>query len=201
VGKITVFNFVTLNGFFEGPKHDTSWAHARDESGYAAEMLARGDTLLFGRKTYELMAGYWPTPAAEENSPTVANGMNAAPKIVFSRTLKHADWNNTRVVRDDIVDATQKMKAADENMTLLGSGSIVTLFTQVGLVDEYQLMVHPLALGGGTPFLKGLKNGLDLKLIATRNFNSGNVLLRYQPAAAAARPQASDFEFETALTS
>ena len=199
MGKITVFNFVTLNGFFEGPKHDTSWAHARDDSGYAAEMLASGDTLLFGRRTYELMASYWPTPAAEKNSPAVAKGMNAASKIVFSRTLKKADWNNTTIVRDDIVDATKKMKASGKNMTILGSGSIVTLFAQEGLIDEYQLMVHPLALGDGTPFLKGLKKSLDLKLMATRNFNTGNILLRYQPATAA-KPQPSDREFETSLT-
>ena len=200
MGKVTVFNFVTLNGFFEGPKHDTAWAHARDEPGYAAEMLAFGDTLLFGRRTYELMVSYWPTPAAEKNSPTVAKAINAAPKIVFSRKLKKADWNNTTIVRDDIVDATRAMKESGTHMTVIGSGSIVTLFAEEGLVDEYQLMVHPLALGDGTPFLKGLKNGLDLKLIAARHFDSGNILLRYQPATAATPAQTSDFEFETSLT-
>lgn len=200
MGKLTVFNFVTLNGFFEGPQHDTSWAHERQESGYAAEMLASGDTLLFGRVTYELLASHWPTPAAEKSDPVVARGINAAPKIVFSKTLKQADWNNTTIVRNDIVAATRKMKDSGSNMTLLGSGTIVTLFAHEGLVDEYQLMMHPLALGDGTPFLNGIKSRLNLQLMATRNFKSGNILLRYQPAEAAAS-RTADFEFETSLTS
>jgi dihydrofolate reductase len=92
------------------------------------------------------------------------------------------------------------MKASGTNMTLLGSGSIVRLFAPEGVIDEYQLMVHPLALGDGTPFLKGVKTPLNLKLIATRNFESGNLLLRYQPVEAASKPQTSDLEFETSLT-
>jgi len=181
--KLTVFNFVTLNGYFEGPKRDISWhRHGAEENAYAAEGLKSGSTLLFGRVTYELMASYWPTPGAIKNDPIVAKGMNNADKIVFSRTLKKVEWNNTRVVRDNIVEEIKKMKQhPGKDMTLLGSGSIVIQFAEQGLIDEYQIMVDPVVLGRGTPMFKGIKHKLDLKLTTTRTFKSGVVLLCYQP--------------------
>ncbi len=101
--KVSAFIFVTLNGYFEGPKRDISWhQHGPEENEYAVEMLKSGNTLLFGRVTYELMASYWPTPYALKNDPIVAEGMNSADKIVFSRTLKKVDWRNTRLVKDSI---------------------------------------------------------------------------------------------------
>ncbi len=134
--------------------------------------------------TYELMASYWPTPDAIKNVPIVAEGMNNADKIVFSRTLKKAEWNNTRLVKDNIVEEIKRMKQMPgKDMTLLGSGSIVTQFAQQGLIDEYQIMVDPVVLGDGTPIFKGLKHTLNLKLTATRTFRSGVVLLSYQLAA------------------
>lgn len=181
MGKLAVFNFVTLNGLFKGPNNDISWAHEAQENGYAAEMLADRGALLFGRVTYELMAQYWPTPQAFKDMPAVAKGMTEAEKIVFSRTLKKADWQNTTIVRDHVEDAVKQMKASGKTMTLLGSGSITTLLANQGLIDEYQLMVHPVALGGGTPFLDGLERRLDLKLTSTRGFKSGTHLLVYQP--------------------
>jgi dihydrofolate reductase len=182
MGKLTVFNFVTLNGFFKGPNGDISWAHNREENDYAGEMLQAHDTLLFGRLTYELMESYWPTPEASKNSPEVAEGMNNADKIVFSRTLERVEWNNTRIVKDDIVEEIRKMKASGKGMTLLGSGSILTQFAEQGLIDEYQIMVHPVVLSEGTSILDGIKQNLNLELITTRTFGSSLVLLRYKPA-------------------
>jgi dihydrofolate reductase len=183
MSKVTVFNFVTLNGYFEGPKGDTSWhVHGAEESEYAVEMLRSGDTLLFGRVTYEFMAGYWPTLDAIKNDPIVAEGMNKADKIVFSRTLKKVEWSNTRLVKDNIEEEIGKMKQMPgKNMTLLGSGSIVTQLAQQGLIDEYQIMVDPVVLGDGTPIFKGIKHRLNLKLTRTRTFRTGVVLLCYQP--------------------
>jgi dihydrofolate reductase len=185
---LSVFNFVTLNGFFEGPKRDIRWAHETGSNEYAEEAVASGggpNTLLFGRVTYELMASYWPSPAALRDNPAVARGMNSADKIVFSRTLQKADWSNTRIVKDHIEDEVRKMKQLPGgNLTLLGSGSIVTQFAEQGLIDEYQIMVHPLALGDGTPMFKGMKDRLNLKLTETRTFKSGTVLLCYRPKAA-----------------
>jgi len=183
--KVFAFNFITLNGYFEGPKGDISWhRHGAEENKYAADNLKSGGTLLFGRVTYEMMASYWPTPLAIKNDPIVAEGMNNADKIVFSRTLKKVEWSNTRLVKDNIVEETKKMKQmSGKSITLLGSGSIVTQFADQGLIDEYQIMVDPVVIGDGTPILKGIMHRLDLKLTRTRTFKSGVVLLCYQPIA------------------
>src|ERR1041384_6855121 len=96
--RLTVFNFVSMNGYFKGANEDISWAHSRPENDYGAEMLKAGDVLLFGRKTYEVMVQLWPTPEAMKSAPEIAEGMNKAEKIVFSRTLDQAAWNNTHVM-------------------------------------------------------------------------------------------------------
>ena len=181
--KLIAFDFVTLNGYYKGPKGDISWhRHGAEENGYAAEKLKSGGTLLFGRVTYEMMASYWPTPIAIKNDPVVAEGMNNADKIVFSRTLKKVEWNNTRLVKENIAEEIKKMKRmAGKDMTLLGSGSILTQFAEQGLIDEYQIMVDPVVLGDGTPLFKDIKHKLDLKLTTTTTFKSGVVLLCYQP--------------------
>jgi dihydrofolate reductase len=181
--KLTVFNFVTLNGYYKGPKGDISWhRHGAEENEYSVEGLKSGSTLLFGRVTYEMMASYWPTPVAIKNNPIVAAGMNNADKIVFSRTLKKVEWNNTRLVKDNIVEEIKKMKQLPgKDMTVLGSGSILTQFAEQGLIDEYQIMVDPVVLGDGTPIFKNIKHKMDLKLTRTRIFKSGVVLLCYQP--------------------
>jgi len=183
MSKVIAFNFVTLNGYYEGPKGDISWhRHGPEENEYAAENLKSGNTLLLGRVTYELMASYWPTPIAMKNDPIVAEGMNNAAKIVFSRTLKTVAWRNTRVIRDNIVEEIMKMKQMPgKDMTVLGSGSIVTLFAEQGLLDEYQIMVDPVVIGGGTSLFKDINQKLDLRLTMTRTFKSGIVLLCYQP--------------------
>jgi dihydrofolate reductase len=181
--KLTIFNFITLDGYFEGPNRDISWHyHNAETDEYAIEMLKYGSTLLFGRLTYELMAGYWSSPDAIKYAPLVAEGMNKADKIVFSRTLKKAEWNNTRVVIGDIGEEIKKMKQMPgKDMAVLGSGSIVTQFAEQGLIDEYQIMVDPVVLGDGTPLFKGIKHRLDLKLTSTRTFKNGVVLLCYRP--------------------
>ena len=183
MGRVSAFNFVTLDGYFEGSKRDISWhKHDADGTAYAVEGLKSGSTLLFGRVTYELMASYWPTPVAIQNDPVVAEGMNKAEKIVFSRTLKQVGWNNTRLVKDNIGSEIRNLKkTSGKDMTLLGSGSILTQFAEEGLIDEFQFMVDPVALGEGTPIFKNIKRRLNLKLTSTRTFKNGTVLLSYQP--------------------
>jgi dihydrofolate reductase len=181
--KVSAFNFITLDGYFEGPKRDISW-HKHDAAGtaYAVEGLKSGNALLFGRVTYELMASYWPTPVAIQNDPVVAEGMNRAEKIVFSRTLKEVGWNNSRLIKDNIGREIRNLKnTSGKDMTLLGSGSILTQLAEQGLIDEYEFMVDPVVLGEGTPMFKGIKHRLNLKLTSTRTFKNGNVLLCYQP--------------------
>jgi dihydrofolate reductase len=182
MAKLSVYNFITLNGSFKGPNGDLSWhKHGGEESEYSAEMLKAGNTLLFGRVTYEMMAGYWPTPDAIKNDPAVAGGMNKADKIVFSRTLNNASWENTKIVKDNIIEEIKKMKSSGgKDMTLLGSGSILNQFAEHGLIDEYQIMVDPVVISGGTPIFKDIKHKLDLKLTTTRTFKTGVVLLCYE---------------------
>lgn len=184
MAQLTLFNFITLNGFYKGANGDISWhRHGGEEAEYSAEALQASNTLLFGRMTYEMMASYWPTPMAIENSPVVAAGMNQAAKIVFSRTLQKADWNNTRLIKDNIIDVIKKLKQTEQkDMTLLGSGSIVTQFAEHGLIDRYELMIDPVAIGNGTPIFNGIQHNLNLKLTGNRIFKSGVVLLTYQPA-------------------
>lgn len=183
MSKLTVFNFITLNGCFQGPGGDLSWhRHDEAESAYAAEMLQAGNTLVFGRITYEMMAGYWPTPMALEQAPAVAQGMNKAEKIVFSTTLQQAGWANTTVIAGDIAGEINKRKrVAGKDMTVLGSGTIVTQLAEQGLVDEYQIMIDPVVVGNGTPIFPDIEGRLGLALTNHRIFDSGVVLLCYQP--------------------
>src|SRR5687767_7131570 len=136
--KVNVFNFITLNGYYKGPNDDTSWhEHGKsEESEFAAEGAKSKSTLLFGRKTYEMMAGFWPTPAGRQLAPEVAKGMNESEKIVFSRTLRKADWKNTTVVKENMIEAVRNLKdSSGSDMVILGSGSIVTQLADVGLID------------------------------------------------------------------
>jgi dihydrofolate reductase len=179
--KLTVFNFVSLNGYFQGANGDISWAHSRPENEYGAKMLEAGDTLLFGRKTYEMMVQFWPTDEAKKSAPEIAEGMNKAEKIVFSRTLEKVEWNNARLMKDNVVEEIKKMKQTPgSNLTILGSGSIVNQFADAALLDEFQMLVHPIALDDGTPILKDIKHNLELKLADSKAFDSGTLLMVYQ---------------------
>ena len=183
MGKLVVFDFISLNGFYKGPGGDLSWAYSDEESdAFAIESNKEGGMLLFGRVTYEMMAGFWPTPYAHELNPTLADGMNRAEKVVFSRTLGKPEWNNTRVVNEDMIEEIKMLKQIrGKDMAILGSGSIVNQLAEEGLIDEFQIMIHPIVLGSGTPILNGIKRKLNLKLVSSRVFKSGKVLLCYEP--------------------
>jgi dihydrofolate reductase len=184
MGKMIVFNLTTIDGFFEGPKHEIDWHHVDEEfNEFAIEQLNTVDTLLFGRVTYELMANYWPTPTAIKNDPIVANKMNSLSKIVFSKTLTKADWQNTRLIKDNFVEQISKLKKRPgKDMFIFGSSDLVVSFIPHGLIDEYRIMVNPVFLGAGKPLLKGIHNRVELKLVKTKLFKSGNVLIYYEPA-------------------
>ncbi|MCU7551647.1 dihydrofolate reductase family protein [Chitinophagaceae bacterium LB-8] len=182
--KLSSFTFITLDGYYKGQDQDISWhKHGAEEGEFSAKSLKSGNILLFGRTTYEMMASYWPTQMAMDSFPLVAEGMNKAEKIVFSRTLQKANWEHTRIISENIIDAVQKLKQQGANdMTLLGSGSILRQLAEAGLIDEYQVMIDPVAIGSGTPIFQNLNHQIDLKLINTRTFKSGVILLSYQPA-------------------
>jgi dihydrofolate reductase len=181
--KLFSFNMVTLDGYFEGPNHEIDWHNVDGEfNEFAIEQTGAVDTLLFGRVTYQLMASYWPTPDAIKNDPVVAGLMNRLPKIVFSRTLEKAEWNNTRLVKDQIAEEISKLKQQPgKDLALFGSANLMSTLMQLDLIDEHRIMVNPVLLGSGNPLFKGAKDRLNLKLIKTKVFGNGNVLLCYQP--------------------
>ncbi|MDA8098892.1 MAG: dihydrofolate reductase family protein [Nitrospiraceae bacterium] len=181
--RLSVFNLVSLDGYFAGAGGDISWHNVDAEFQELAEAASNsGHTLLFGRKTYEVMAGYWPTPEAIKNDPVVAGGMNRSEKIVFSRTLDGVTWNNTRLVKGDMIAEVRNLKeGTGAGLTVLGSGSIVAQLAQEGLVDEYQILLNPVALGRGRTMFDGITRPLELILTKTRVFGNGNVLLTYVP--------------------
>jgi dihydrofolate reductase len=188
MGRLVVFNLISLDGYFVDAKGDMSWAHnpAPDPEWDAfVEGNARGGgTLVFGRITYELMASYWPTPEASRNDPGVAERMNSLPKIVFSRTLDRAPWSNTRLVKEGMADEIRRLKRDPANdLAIMGSGSVVSQLAELGLVDEYQIVVTPVVLGAGRTMFEGLAKRQSLKLTMTRSFVNGNVLVCYQPTA------------------
>jgi len=182
--KVILFNLVTLDGFFEGPNGEIDWHNVDEEfNEFAVHQVNTADGLIFGRVTYELMASYWPTPAAQADDPIVAEKMNTMPKIVFSRTLNTVEWNNTRLVKGDAAEEISKIKQQPgRDLLIFGSADLASTLTNLGLIDEYRIMVNPVVLGKGNPLFKDIEEKLNLSLLKTKTFGNGNVLLYYQPA-------------------
>ena len=186
MAHLIVFNHMSLDGFFVDRKGDMSWAH-RDPADaewneFVAKNAGSGGRLLFGRKTYDLMASYWPTPLAKKNDPAVAERMNGLPKVVFSRTMEKASWSNTKLVKGDLAAEVGRMKGEPgPDLVVMGSGTIVAQLAPEGLVDEFQLVVNPIVLGKGRTMFEGVEKKLALKLTSTRTFGNGNLLLCYAP--------------------
>jgi len=185
--KVIVTMWVTLDGFIAGPNDDMSWIIVDDAMGaYEDAMVSAADTLVLGRVTYQSFAGAWPhvpdNPAASEGEKEYARKVNSLRKIVFSRTLETVEWHNSTLLHeinpDDIVALKQD---AGKNIVIYGSASIVQALTDLGLIDEYQLLVHPVVLGGGKRLFKEGSDRTALRLVEAKTFDSGVVLLAYQP--------------------
>ena len=180
--KLNSFTFLSLNGYYKGLNENTSWhQHGKEEAEFSEASLQSENILLFGRTTYLMTSSFWPTEMAAEMFPKVAVGMNNAEKIVFSNTMKKAEWQNTSIISGNSIDQIAKLKLTEGNdMTILGSGSIVSQFTDAGLIDTYQIMIDPVALPSGQTLFSGIKDTLNLKLINSKVFKSGVVLLTYE---------------------
>ena len=183
--KLAVFNAISLDGYFVDDMGDMSWAHKQDPEWNAfvrGNAGGRGE-LIFGRVTYDMMAGFWPGPQAMQMMPEVAAGMNAMPKVVFSRTMEKASWNNTRLFKGDLADEVRRLKQdSGPDLVILGSGSIVAQLTSAGLIDQLQVVISPIVLGKGRTMFEGVADRRRLKLIKTRAFENGNVVLWYEQA-------------------
>ena len=180
MGKIVMWNLMTLDGYFEGTKkwdldfHNQVWGNELER--LSLEQLNQCNSLIFGRVTYEGMAAYWTTATGEGE---VAGFMNSLPKIVFSRTLTKADWNNTRLVKDNIEGEVAKLKQSEKDSFIFGSADLSATLMKLGLIDEYRICVVPMILGGGTLLFKPNTEQLKLQLLNTQVLNNGGVILRY----------------------
>lgn len=184
--KISVFNHVTADGLFAGSNGETDWFQAVHDDEWNSYTQEHGDlalnTLMFGHTTYKLMKNWWPTPPALQMDPDMAQVMNNSPKIVFSKRLRSAkdepNWKNIRVFQHIDPDEIQMLKRK-ENITILGSGTIVQQLANLGLIDEYALVVIPIILGKGKALFKSVAK-TNLRLVEQKVFRNGMVLLRYQ---------------------
>ncbi len=180
--KLFSFNMVTLDGFFEGPNGEIDWHNADNQefNEFAIEQTGEADTLVFGRKTYQMMASYWPTETAISSDPIVADLMNRLSKIVFSRTLETADWSNTRLIRENARQEIRNLKMQPGgDMAIFGSANLMS--TIMDVIDEHRVMINPILLGTGNPLFKKTGEKVKLELVDERTFKSGNVLLSYRP--------------------
>jgi dihydrofolate reductase len=182
MARLIMWNLMTLDGFVEGPNHDISWHEdvwGEELEQLSIQQLNEAGGLLFGRVTYELMAGHWPGATGE-----VADFMNAAPKYVFSRTLKTSGWNNTQMFDGDVAATVARLKRdVAKDIFLFGSADLADSLIRHGLIDEFRIALNPVILGGGTPLFKPGEK-CRLKLIDSRSMSNGIVILRYVPAAA-----------------
>ncbi len=184
--KLIVFNHVSLDGYFTDAEGDMRFAQNpipdKEWDAFVSSNASGGGMLVFGRVTYDLMASFWPTPMAAQQMPEVAKAMNDLPKVVFSRTMHAASWQNTRLLKSDPADEIKKLKnEAGADIVIFGSGMIVAQLAQAGLIDEYQIVVDPVVLGKGRTMFDSLNEKLTFKLRSSRTFDNGNVLLRYEP--------------------
>lgn len=185
--KVSVFNNVSIDGYYTDMNNDLSWAHAGGDDPELIEFTkgnAQGkNALVLGRVTYDVMAASWPTPQMMERMPEIAKGMNDAPKYVFSRTMDSAKWSNTTVLKGDPAAEISKIKqSAGPDLTILGSGTIVALLAKAGLIDEVQLMVCPVVLGSGKSQFAGVTGNPTWTLSRSKLFKSGRAFLAYRRA-------------------
>lgn len=183
MASLSAFISLSLDGCYADANNDMSWAHSQDpeQAEFTASNAKGGGRLVFGRVTHDMMKAFWPTPMAAQMMPEVAAGMNAMPKTVFSRTIASSDWRNVEVARDDLVTELRRLKAGELDMAILGSGSIVAQAATAGLLDELQVMLVPVTLGGGKRLFDGIPRSLSWRREEVRQFSNGNVFIRYRP--------------------
>ncbi len=185
MGRLIYAMNVTLDGFMEGPEHDLSWSDVDDEvhMWFSNRMREIGASL-YGRRLYETMS-YWPTAESDPNATPVtldfARVFNATPRFVFSNSLTEVH-HNSRLVHGDVGDILADIRREIDGDLEVGGANLAAQFVERGLVDVYQLIVHPVSIGVGTPFFPKLSQPLRLRLTETQRFESGVVVLTYVPA-------------------
>lgn len=177
--KIIVSNLVSMDGYIEDEEKALDW-HLVDEEflEYARGLLNEVGGMLYGRKTYLHMAAYWQIAPSDP----IADRMNRLPKVVFSKSLREASWENTRIEAGDVATEVQKLKSEEgKDLVVLGSADLVTGLLAEGLIDEYRMIVNPIVLGGGKPHIGSLSHRVPMTLANARILESGTVILSYNP--------------------
>ncbi len=176
---------VTLDGYFEGENHDISWHNIdKDFEAFVDEQDGNVDTILFGKKTYQMMADFWPKPEALQSSPKTATFMNETKKFVASHELFRPEWRNTELLHENVFEKIKAMKEeSGKDIAIFGSNNLCVSLIEQGLVDEFRIMINPIALGKGNPLFTGLGKKMNVKLVSVKEFQNGNVLHCYQPGA------------------
>src|SRR5215470_6035451 len=172
--KLLSFHLTSVDGYYEGPEQAFDWPVVDTEfNRFALRQLGEADTLVFGRVSYEMMASYWPTPAAEEDDPAVTAKMNTLAKIVISRTLDTAEWAPIQLIGDDAADVLAKLKQQPgKNLLIMGSSALTVSLIGMGLVDEVRVMVSPVVLGDGKSLFRTAAERISLTLLETKPFRS-----------------------------
>ncbi len=184
--KVVLFMHLTLDGFAAGPNGELDWISYDEELEKYAEGIVRTvGAPLYGRVTYQMMESYWPTvlkdKSASKHDMDHAQWLENVEKIVFSKTLKEVEWNNTTLIKDDIAKEVAKLKKQPgKDLVIFGSPTLAHTFMELGLIDEYRLTVNPIVLGSGMPLFKSGSDTIKLKLLDTKTFKTGIIGLHYQ---------------------
>jgi dihydrofolate reductase len=185
--KIISFMHISLDGFVAGPNGEMDWIKVDEEIfDYIGKRISEGDTALYGRVTYQMMEGYWPTageqPGASKHDIEHSKWYKNVQKVVLSKTMKDADLPNTKIISDNIAGRMNEIKqsaSGNEEILLFGSPTATHSLMQLNLIDGYWLFVNPIILGRGIPLFAGIKDKINLQLLATRQFASGVTELNY----------------------
>jgi dihydrofolate reductase len=181
--KIIAVEWLSLDGYFSDANNGTDWFVSDEETWkYLLELFTNFDTIILGQVTYEMFAAYWPKPNPSDPNPKeLIDFMNNSHKVVFSKSLTKAEWNNSVVMNNIVADEINKLKQeAAKDIVIFGSGSVVSQLTKLGLIDEYQFLVNPIFLGNGKTLFKNEEAKAKLKLIDSKSFDCGNMMLHYQ---------------------
>jgi len=184
--KIIATEFYTLDGLMSDPKDQMEWvmsSFSEDLGKYEDDLYDQSDTLLLGRVTYKIFESYWPNALENPESPDrdMAEKINNVEKIVFSKSLKEVSWRNSKILNDINPEEINKLKKQNgKDILIVGSADIVKQFTNLGLIDEYHFIVHPVILSEGKPLFKNLNAQVNLKLKEMKQFSNGVAGLFYE---------------------
>jgi dihydrofolate reductase len=186
--NLVLFMHTTLDGFVGGPNGEMDWIDVNEELfDFAGNRTDEADTALYGRVTFDMMEGYWPTaaeqPGATGHDVKHAKWYNSVEKIVVSKSLLGKAFNNTRIISDNVAENIKQLKdKAGKDILMFGSPSVAHLLMQHNLISDYWLFINPALLGEGIPLFADIKQRVNLKLVQTHQFSSGVVCLNYKVA-------------------